>query len=131
MRRFGGAAAAEYPNTAMVRLTIKVHEFFVIVDVLAHVEGLKVGACSADYNGDGQLEVIPKEAYTRIRMQDVEDGTSKTIAIGEAAYTVDIDDYPMWMGSWKEDGSVLFKTRDMVNCNSPDVPHISLPRDLV
>jgi prepilin-type N-terminal cleavage/methylation domain-containing protein len=80
-------------------------------------EGLLTSSCSADYNGDGVLESVIKDAYTKIRMKDVADGASHTIALGEAAYFVSVEDYPMWMGTAFEDGSTLFKTRDAVNCN--------------
>ena len=81
-------------------------------------EGLKVGNCSdLDINGDGALDTVIKDRYTRIRLQDVTDGTSKTIAVGEAAYYVGAEDFPIWAGSAFEDGSVLFKTQDLINCN--------------
>jgi len=73
-----------------------------------------------DINGDGILDdrdYLTKDRYTRIRIQDVLDGTSKTIAIGEAAYFVSAASFPMWMGTYDEDGSVLFKTQNPINCN--------------
>jgi prepilin-type N-terminal cleavage/methylation domain-containing protein len=88
-------------------------------------EGLLVNpACSEgiDINGDGAIDTsddLAKDRYTRIRIQDVLDGTSKTIALGEAAYVYssDFSDYPIWMGSAREDGSILFKTLNPINCN--------------
>jgi hypothetical protein len=47
----------------------------------------------------------------------VSDGTSHTIAAGEAAYVPKFEAFPTWMGSWKEDGTTLFKTREFINCN--------------
>jgi hypothetical protein len=82
-------------------------------------EGLKVGtSVQADYNGDGILETIVKDdRLTRIRMTEVVDGTSNTIAIGEAAYFINYQDFPYWAGTFIEDGSVLFKTEEVINCN--------------
>ena len=81
-------------------------------------EGLKVGSCTTlDVNGDGTLDTIPKDSYAKVRMKDVVDGASNTIAIGEAAYFVSVEDFPMWMGTAMEDGSTLFKTQDIINCN--------------
>jgi prepilin-type N-terminal cleavage/methylation domain-containing protein len=72
---------------------------------------------TADYNGDGVLnDSIEKKSISRIRLTDVTDGTSKTIATGESAYFVDVTSFPTWAGAFFEDGSVLFKTRDVINC---------------
>jgi prepilin-type N-terminal cleavage/methylation domain-containing protein len=88
-------------------------------------EGLRVvdaghsaNDCMADYNGDGLPELVTKSAYTRVRIQDVQDGTSKTIAVGEAAYTISLEEFPVWIGTaFDEDGAILFKTQDVINCN--------------
>jgi prepilin-type N-terminal cleavage/methylation domain-containing protein len=84
-------------------------------------EGLKNGGCPPfDVNGDGTLDTPTKPSFTRVRIQDVLDGTSKTIAVGEAAYLAAADNFdmfPMWMGTFSEDGSVLFKTENLINCN--------------
>ncbi len=73
-----------------------------------------------DFNGDGMLDYgdrVTKEPVTRISIKQVLDGTSKTIAVGEAAYTVSVEEFPTWIGSsFGEDGSVLFKTQDLINC---------------
>ena len=69
---------------------------------------------------EGGTEPVTKPAYVenRVRIQDVLDGTSKTIAIGEAAYWVANKSYPVWIGSAVyEDGAILFKTQNPVNCN--------------
>jgi hypothetical protein len=83
-------------------------------------EGVKVMNCeSIDVNGDGAINVadrVYKERYTRVRIQDVLDGTSKTIAVGEAAYFFEFDDFPMWAGTALDDGSILHKTQDPINC---------------
>lgn len=81
-------------------------------------EGLAVTTCSfIDLNGDGVLDTAVKDSYTRVRMKDVSDGASRTIALGEAAYFVSVEDYPIWMGTAMEDGSTLFKTQNLINCN--------------
>lgn len=75
-----------------------------------------------DINGDGVInldDAVEKKAYKRIRIANVTDGTSKTISVGEAAYVTDnINAFPVWLGSVDEDGAVLFKTRDPLNCNA-------------
>jgi prepilin-type N-terminal cleavage/methylation domain-containing protein/prepilin-type processing-associated H-X9-DG protein len=86
-------------------------------------EGLNTQTCiDIDINGDGTLDAIQKEPYTRIRIQDIRDGTSKTIAVGEAAYTAsgagkNLGDFPIWMGTAWEDGSIMFKTEWYINCD--------------
>ena len=84
-------------------------------------EGLKVGSCTdVDLDGDGILDTVKKDRFTRIRIEDVTDGTSKTIAVGEASYVVSLEDFPTWVGSaLNEDGSILFKTEppNFINCN--------------
>jgi prepilin-type processing-associated H-X9-DG protein len=85
-------------------------------------EGLRNGGGCApfDVNGDGTLDSPQKNPYSRVRIQDVLDGTSKTIAVGEASYlaaAADFDMFPIWIGTFREDGSVLFKTENLVNCN--------------
>jgi len=83
-------------------------------------EGFSPEVCQdIDMNGDGVLEPVTQDKMTRVRIQDVLDGTSKTIAVGEAAYVYnsDLKDYPIWMGTAKEDGSILFKTESPINCN--------------
>lgn len=85
-------------------------------------EGYKPHNCQMqfDWNRDGAVDandVIYHERVTRIRIQDVLDGTSKTIAIGEAAYYFETDDFPIWLGTSSEDGSILFKTEQQIGCN--------------
>jgi prepilin-type N-terminal cleavage/methylation domain-containing protein/prepilin-type processing-associated H-X9-DG protein len=86
-------------------------------------EGLNTQTCTnVDIDGDGVLDTVTKKPFTRVRIQDVADGTSKTIAIGEAAYFASGDgtnrgDFPIWFGTAWEDGSTLFKTQDIINCN--------------
>jgi prepilin-type N-terminal cleavage/methylation domain-containing protein len=65
-----------------------------------------------DFDGDGTLDRVDKPPFNRVRIQDVLDGTSKTIAIGEAAYFVDSKSFPFWAGTIVEDGTILFKTHD-------------------
>jgi hypothetical protein len=87
-------------------------------------EGARVevpgGDCDRDLNGDLTQDQLGKDRFTRVRIQDVLDGTSKTIAVGEAAYVLSVDDanmFPSWVGTWEEDGAILFKTESVINCN--------------
>jgi prepilin-type processing-associated H-X9-DG protein len=85
-------------------------------------EGLRNGGgCPPfDVNGDGTLDQPAKKPFSRVRVQDVLDGTSKTISVGEAPYLAAADNFdmfPIWMGTFSEDGSVLFKTENVINCN--------------
>ncbi len=84
-------------------------------------EGLLEGYCwDLDINGDGELDfddIVVKYRYTRIRIKNIPDGTTKTIAVGESSYAVNQTDFPMWIGSSSEDGATLFKTQDLINCN--------------
>ncbi len=86
-------------------------------------EAMSYQTCSwVDMNGDGTLDTVNKNPFSRIRIKDVLDGTSKTIAVGEAAYFssgngTNRGDFPMWMGTAWEDGSALFKTQEVINCN--------------
>ncbi len=80
-------------------------------------EAASSDTCPGDLNGDGTIETIVKDPVTRVRVADVTDGTSNTIALGEASYVPDLHAFPVWAGTWREDGSVLFKTHDVINCN--------------
>jgi prepilin-type N-terminal cleavage/methylation domain-containing protein len=83
-------------------------------------EGMNVsGSCSdIDVNGDGTLDTVSKtDAFLASRITDVTDGTSHTIAAGEAAYVPDLKAFPVWIGSTREDGAVLFKTQTQIKCN--------------
>jgi prepilin-type N-terminal cleavage/methylation domain-containing protein len=73
--------------------------------------------CDRDLDGDGVPDDVTKNSFRQVRIKDVADGTSHTIAIGEAAYMTTLEDFPMWMGTWGEDGTVLFKTEALINCN--------------
>jgi prepilin-type N-terminal cleavage/methylation domain-containing protein/prepilin-type processing-associated H-X9-DG protein len=81
-------------------------------------EGLRVGNCPAfDIDGDGTLDVPTKVRFTRVRIQDVLDGTSKTIAVGESAFFTSPADFPIWIGAISRDESILFKTEFPINCS--------------
>lgn len=85
-------------------------------------EGLRVvrlddTSCDRDLDGDGVPDDVTKTSFRRIGIKEVADGTSKTIATGEAAYMTTLEDFPMWIGAWGEDGTVLFKTETLINCN--------------
>lgn len=75
---------------------------------------------TVDINGDGRLDeqdILVKTPIKKITIAKVQDGTSKTIGIGESAYAVDIRSFPNWMGTYAEDGAILFKTENVINCN--------------
>jgi len=80
-------------------------------------EGLNEYEYAFDLDGDGTMEILQKERCKRVRIQDVTDGTSKTIAVGEAAYYVATGHFPIWMGAWGDDGTAVFKTQNVINCN--------------
>ena len=86
-------------------------------------EGIRpVSECTVPYDANqdgiagGPGDSVSHDRMTRIRIQDVLDGTSKTIAIGEAAYYFDPEDFPIWLGTSTEDGSILFKTEREIGC---------------
>lgn len=70
----------------------------------------------ADYNGDGVDEPIEKRPFRRVRIADVTDGTSKTIAVGESSFFNQASEFPVWIGTDFQDASVLFKTDYPINC---------------
>ena len=80
-------------------------------------EGAAEYNCSYDINGDGTIDFVPKKAYSKVSIEDVTDGTSKTIMLGEAAYFARAQAYPLWMGIYGDDGSAMFETQDAINCN--------------
>ena len=90
-------------------------------------ESLNDDSCSSiDYNGNGVLDdLVEKIPFRRlsVRLSDIPDGTSKTIAVGEAAYTTLPRNFPTWIGAYEEDGSVLFAMREIINCNLGGKPH--------
>jgi prepilin-type N-terminal cleavage/methylation domain-containing protein/prepilin-type processing-associated H-X9-DG protein len=70
-----------------------------------------------DLNGDGTQDIIHRKSMSRIRLRDVTDGSTKTIIIGEASYFLRAASFPIWLGIYGDDGSVMFKTHDPINCN--------------
>jgi prepilin-type N-terminal cleavage/methylation domain-containing protein len=119
---YGGTSTADLPNTGYATSHYKASRGYCDRGMYWRTEeGLKTNACfDIDLNGDGVLndqDKAEKKSYTRVRVQDVLDGTSKTIAVGEAAYFADHKSFPIWMGTYAEDGSILFKTQDVINCN--------------
>lgn len=79
-------------------------------------EGAAEYECPYDIDGDGDMDAVPKKSYSRVRIADVMDGTSKTIAIGESAYVVSKNAWPIWMGMYAETGNTMFETEDPINC---------------
>lgn len=115
---FGINIGVPFENTGYAVATYKASRGFCDRGLfLRTAEALREGTCSGDYDGDGTLDVIEKKAVTSIRLRKITDGTSKTIMLGEAAYFVSVEDFPMWMGTSLEDGSTLFKTQDVIGCN--------------
>lgn len=93
-------------------------------------EGAAEGNCNwGDINGDGTQDTVRKKAMTRVRLKDVQDGASKTIIIGEAAYFLNAASFPIWMGIYGDDGSVMFRTQDPINCNMGGIRNFPLSQD--
>ncbi len=59
-----------------------------------------------------------RAGYSRVRIADVTDGLSNTIAFGESAYYEGIRNWPIWMGAPGTDEATLFKTdlKAPINC---------------
>ncbi len=119
---YGSASSAEITNTGYATSHYKGSRGYCDRGMFWRTaEGYKLQTCAhVDINGDGVLDEADfavKQRYTRVRIQDVLDGTSKTIAVGEAAYFESAGSFPIWMGTYTEDGSILFKTQDVINCN--------------
>jgi prepilin-type N-terminal cleavage/methylation domain-containing protein len=55
---------------------------------------------------------------TSVKISDVTDGLSHTIALGESAYYKNDNDWPIWLGAPGTNESVLFKTSapSIINC---------------
>jgi prepilin-type N-terminal cleavage/methylation domain-containing protein/prepilin-type processing-associated H-X9-DG protein len=79
-------------------------------------EGAAEYECPYDINGDGEMDSVPKRPYSRVRIADVTDGTSKTIAVGESSYFYSSKNFPIWMGMYSETGNTMFETEDPINC---------------
>ena len=54
-----------------------------------------------------------------VTLKKIEDGTSKTIALGESAYVPAQNNWPVWIGGVGSDESALFKTQppSVINCS--------------
>ena len=61
------------------------------------------------------LAESPRE---KLKVRDVTDGLSQTIALGESAYFNELEKYPFWIGAVQEDESAIFETKAwmIVNC---------------
>jgi prepilin-type N-terminal cleavage/methylation domain-containing protein/prepilin-type processing-associated H-X9-DG protein len=79
-------------------------------------EGAAEYECPYDINKDGVIDSVPKKPYSKVSIGDVTDGTSKTIAIGESAYVVNVGAWPIWMGMYRETGNTMFETEHPINC---------------
>jgi hypothetical protein len=105
-------------------------------ELLSHVESSPAyynGYATSDYKGctgQGDEGIFYKVAdglanrppSTRVRPQDIQDGLSKTIAIGESSYYITEgavnSDWPIWLGAPATDEATLFKTQppNVINC---------------
>ncbi len=82
-------------------------------------------ACWADIAGQRVRVIRPATKRFAVRLRDVKDGTSKTIAVGESPYYDAFKEWPVWMGASGEDEAVLFKTESIypINCfRNPKIP---------
>lgn len=59
-----------------------------------------------------------RAGYTRVRVADVTDGLSNTIAYGESSYYAGLKNWPIWLGAPGTDEATLFKTDLLapINC---------------
>ncbi len=76
--------------------------------------------CFTEVNGERTRVVRPATSRYAVRLKDIKDGTSKTIAVAESAYyDGNVVEWPVWIGASGEDEAVLFKTEERypVNCN--------------
>lgn len=90
--------------------------------------GLSRGYAKSDYKGSTgwrdygifwkRRDGSEIDRYSEIAIKDVTDGTSKTIAFGESAYTPELVDFPVWIGAPGSDEPTLFKTMEpsVINC---------------
>jgi prepilin-type processing-associated H-X9-DG protein len=93
-------------------------------------EGAAEYECPYEIDDNGMIIAwVPKRAYTRVRLEDVTDGASKTILIGESAYFDREQSFPLWMGMHGDDGSIMFETLDAINCNIGGVRSFPLSKD--
>lgn len=71
-----------------------------------------------------------RAGYSRVRIADVTDGLSNTIAFGESAYYKGILNWPIWMGAPGSDEATLFKTDEKapINCaiSTKEIPRFFL-----
>jgi prepilin-type N-terminal cleavage/methylation domain-containing protein len=99
-------------------------------ELSSHIElrrSILAGYATSDYkacNGLGDSGMFYKTydgdraGYSRVRVADVTDGLSNTIAFGESSYYDGIENWPIWMGAGGSDEAALFKTdlKAPINC---------------
>jgi len=85
----------------------------------------QVDACWTDVRGVRTRVIRKATKRFAVRLRDVKDGTSKTIAVSESPYYDNFNEWPVWIGAFGEDESILFKTeaRSPINCfDNPTLP---------
>ena len=58
------------------------------------------------------------QGFRNVRIRDVTDGLSNTIALGESSYFINSQNWPIWMGAPGSDEAALFKTDDRAPINA-------------
>ena len=92
------------------------------------MRGLAKGYATSDYKGCNgmadrglffHISDGLNAGYRAVSIKNIEDGTSKTIALGESAYVPADNDWPIWIGAVERDEQTLFKTQppSVINCS--------------
>jgi len=87
----------------------------------------KPDRCFTDIQGQRVGVIRKATSRFEVRIRDVKDGTSKTIAASEAPYYDNFNEWPVWIGAFGEDESILFKTESKYPINCYDSPRLPTP----